>query len=61
MIPTDLEALKAENRDLKFDKLNLNRRIDQAHSENHFLEAKCLSLEKQLRISEYWLRIERNK
>ena len=58
---TELENVKSENRDLKVDMLKLKRRLDLAHSDNRLLEVRCFDLDKQLRISEYWLKIEQNK
>ena len=57
---TELEGVKYENGDLKHDLRILNNRLDLAHSENIRLVVKCEDLEKQLRISEYWLKFERD-
>lgn len=54
---SELENVKAENRDLKFDNLTLNRKLDTAHESSHFLFKKCEDLERQLRDSEHLLRI----
>lgn len=56
---TELENVKAENRDLIYDVRILNKRLDLAHSEGHKLAKRCEDLERQLRDSKRLLKIAR--